>query len=147
MSCRNIIVLSLVAGVIIVCFWLWNTRVSKNEFNALFVKSGHSHIATITFSGQQRCIKVTDPKTLAPLEEAFRNRSSEMMRLGLTYNAVIKFRSGHEFQTFIYVHDDKNGITIANPAFAHAGDSEMILIRFTKPVNSETRALLDALTK
>jgi hypothetical protein len=150
MNNRSVIIWSLVLGslVVVLCLWFWNKRAVEREFSALFLPGGNSHIAAITISGQQRSVKVTDAETLTLLEGALRNPSSSgLMRLGMTYGAAIKFSSGHEFNTFIYVHADKGGISIANPVVTHAGDPEITALRFAQPLNAKLRALMDSLAK
>ena len=149
MNNRKVIIASIILGALAVGFYWWRSseKATEREFAALFAKNGDSHIAKLTIAGPQRSIAVTEPGTLASLEEAFRNPSSGPLTLGLSYGAVIEFRSGHEFNIFLYVHSDKGGVTIANPAVTHAGDPEMTVVRFTQPVNPKIGDLMNSLMK
>jgi len=139
----SLVLIALIAGII---WWFLNNRASEKEFKDLFAKAGSSHIAAITFSGQQQSIKVTDPEVLSAIEYSFRNGPRQDFKNGLSYEVSIKFETGHTLTTYLRTHDDNGGIEIADMTDVHVGDPRMIAVRFVAPVNARILALMDLLT-
>lgn len=138
---------------LILCFigafvsrWLLNRRTAAAEFASLFDVNRQTRVHSITFSGQRRTLVLDDPETLALIENAFRDSRSKKPTLGIAYQAVFQFESGRSFKTFIYVHADGEGITIADPTVMHAGDPQTISIRIQPPIPEKLRRLFDDLS-
>jgi hypothetical protein len=145
MKSLKLTILSGAAVMICLGLWLWIGWAGERELNALFSGDETSHITRLSFSGQKRSIEVTDTGTLNDLENAIRNHSSLNIQLGLTYRAKFMFRSGRIVETTIYVHDDGGGVSIENPAVKHAGDPQIVSVRFKSPVSDKLRTLSDRL--
>jgi len=148
MNSRTLRMISLVLIVLIagITWWFLNNRASEKEFKDLFAKSGSSHIAAITFSGQQQSIKVTDTEVLSAIEYSFRNGPRQDSKNGLSYEVSIKFETGHTITTYLHTHDDNGGIEIADITDVHASDPRMIAVRFVSPVSARVSALMELLT-
>lgn len=127
-------------------WWLWSRRAAAAEFATLFVANKEVEIQYIAFSGQHQTLVVNDPETLALIRDALRSARSEEPKLGMTYKAHFRFKSGRSFDTFIYIHDDKGGLTVADPTVTHAGDPMTISIRIQTPVHEKLGRLFDELS-
>lgn len=118
----------------------------KSEFASLFDAAGQARIKSLSFKGQKRLIEIDDPEVLAAFEVAMRTSHAAAVELGLTYEVRFHFMSGRSLSTFVYVHEDKGGLTIANPTVMRAGDPMMVSIRFQPPMNAKLGLLMDALS-
>ena len=137
-----------VLGVLAACGGIgwWNARAAEQEFCALLTRGGSSHIEEVIFIGQQKRVVVTDAETLRSLEEAIRNPQSAVPNLAsFVYEVRITFRTGHKYNTFVYINCDGGGIDLPNIKESQGCDQLYAPIRFAKPVAPRIKSLVEEL--
>ena len=112
------------------------------ELQDMYSLNSNGRIVAMLVSGQQIETNLTDTAVLNVINQSFHNSQKSRPQAGVTFLVTFKFTSGYSVDTWIHIHDDLGGFTVAIPTFWDLEDPNYCAVSLPKPVPENVKGFL-----
>lgn len=137
----------LIATCLILIVLALNRKQGLGELKSMYSPNAKTEIVSIFLEGQQRQTNIINPEIISFFNKSFHSSGNAKAEAGLAYEAVFTFSSGKTIITFIHIHQNLNGFSVAIPSFWNIEEPQRWGVAFVQPVPDAVQGLMESLSK